>query len=242
VDAALGVDDRDPAAGRVARRRPLLVLALALVVAGCGGSGASAGPEVTSAAPAATSAGLSTGPVNASPVPASSAPAASVAPSSPTATEAPVPTATFKLTTSAFPAGGSIPPRFTCDGADISPDLAWSGAPAGTAALVLLVDDPDASGFVHWIVLDLAGADSGTLPRGDSASPVAHAQGTNDFGTVGWRGPCPPSGEHRYRFTLSALAAPLGLTGAPDGKAVRAALKGAKVLGTATLEGRYRRH
>jgi Raf kinase inhibitor-like YbhB/YbcL family protein len=149
---------------------------------------------------------------------------------------------TFELTTTAFPAGGEIPRRFTCDGDDVSPDLAWSGAPAGTAALVLVVDDPDANGFVHWIAYDLTGSDSGALPLGVSASPDAPPQGTNDFGSVGWRGPCPPSGDHHYRFTLTALAAPLGLTGAPRKGAVRDALKGASVLGTATLEGRYRRH
>ncbi len=149
--------------------------------------------------------------------------------------------ATFELTTTAFPAGGEIPRRFTCDGEDTSPDLAWSGAPDGTAALVLVVDDPGANGFVHWIALDLTGTDTGALPLGVSASPDAPRQGTNDFGTVGWRGPCPPSGEHRYRFTLSALAAPLDLPGAPNAAAVRDGLRAANVLATATLEGRYRR-
>jgi Raf kinase inhibitor-like YbhB/YbcL family protein len=147
----------------------------------------------------------------------------------------------FALTTAAFPVGGEIPARFTCDGEDLSPDVAWSGAPEDAGALVLVVDDPDASGFVHWIMFNLPGAASGAVPIGISTSPHPPSQGTNDFGTVGWRGPCPPSGEHRYRFTLSALDAPLRLTGAPDAATIREALAAATVLGTATLEGRYRR-
>ena len=147
----------------------------------------------------------------------------------------------FTLTSTAFTAGGSIPTRFTCDGEDTSPDLAWSGAPDGTAALVLFVDDPDARGWVHWIVLDLAGSASGGLPRGISRSPDAPVQGTNDFRRVVWGGPCPPSGTHRYTFTLYALGAPLGLSGEPNGATVRQALARVDVLGTAVLEGTYRR-
>jgi hypothetical protein len=147
----------------------------------------------------------------------------------------------FTLASTAFAAGGSIPRRFTCDGENVSPDLEWTGAPPNTAALVLVVDDPDARGFVHWLVLDLAGSASGALPLGISASPDAPAQGTNDFGRLGWGGPCPPSGQHRYTFTLYALGAPLGLAGAPRGSAVRAALGRARVLGTAVLSARYRR-
>jgi Raf kinase inhibitor-like YbhB/YbcL family protein len=106
----------------------------------------------------------------------------------------------------------------------------------------LLVDDPDARDFVHWIVLDVPGADSG-LPKGIDPRAASPHQGTNDFGKPGWGGPCPPSGTHRYRFTLTALAAPLGLGGHPGGDTVRAALNAghANVLGTASLEGTYRR-
>jgi len=149
--------------------------------------------------------------------------------------------ADFVLTTSAFAAGGAIPRRFTCDGEDASPDLSWAGAPDDTAAFVLVVDDPDASGFVHWIAFDLTGSDSGGLAVGVSASPDAPPQGTNDFGRIGWNGPCPPSGAHRYRFTLTALAAPLELEGAPRIGDLQRALVGASVLGSAMLEGTYRR-
>lgn len=147
----------------------------------------------------------------------------------------------FQLTSNAFPPGGAIPARFTCDGEDASPDLSWTGAPDRTAAFVLLVDDPDAGGFVHWLAYDLTGSESGALPQGVSASPDAPPQGTNDFGRIGWGGPCPPSGEHRYRFTLHALAAPLGLEGAPQAAELREALERADILATAALEGRYRR-
>lgn len=147
----------------------------------------------------------------------------------------------FELTTTAFPSGGDIPRRFTCDGDDVSPDVAWSGAPADTAAFVLLVEDPDARGFVHWTVLDFEGADSGSLPAGISVSPDAPQQGMNDFGRIGWGGPCPPSGTHRYRFVLYALAAPLALPGAPRSGAVRHALDRADILARATMDGRYAR-
>ena len=163
---------------------------------------------------------------------------------SPSAAQSPTPEATmpdFALTSTAFEPGGAIPKRFTCDGEDGSPDLAWTGAPDGTGALVLIVDDPDARGWVHWIVLDMAGTSTGALARGVGVSPDAPAQGRNDFGRIGWGGPCPPSGTHRYDFTLYALAEPLSLPGQPDGGAVRKALDRANVLGKAVLEATYQR-
>ena len=147
----------------------------------------------------------------------------------------------FALSTTAFAPGGDIPARFTCDGDDVSPDVAWAGAPADTAAFALVVDDPDARGFVHWTVLDFDGVDSGSLPAGFAASPDAPQQGTNDFGRIGYGGPCPPSGTHRYVFTLYALGAPLALAGAPRADEVREALDAADVLAIATMEGRYSR-
>jgi Raf kinase inhibitor-like YbhB/YbcL family protein len=146
----------------------------------------------------------------------------------------------FTLTSSSFEAGSSIPSRYTCDGEDVSPALAWEGVPDGAASLVLIVDDPDARGFAHWLVLDLTASASGSLPEGWSATPDAAQQGTNDFRRVGWGGPCPPSGSHRYVFTLSALDTPLGLSGAPRAAEVRSAMAG-HVLDGATLEATYRR-
>jgi Raf kinase inhibitor-like YbhB/YbcL family protein len=148
--------------------------------------------------------------------------------------------APFVLTSPAFDPGGSIPRRHTCDGADASPALHWAGVPAGTGALVLVVDDPDARGWVHWLVLDLPGSD-GSLPEAVDPRADPPAQGRNDFGRRGWGGPCPPSGTHRYAFTLYALDRPLALGGTPDGATVRKALDRATVLGRAVLEGTYRR-
>jgi Raf kinase inhibitor-like YbhB/YbcL family protein len=147
--------------------------------------------------------------------------------------------APFTLSSSAFAADGPIPAEFTCKGADVSPALAWSGVPDGTKALVLFVDDPDGRDWVHWSVLDLEPTAAG-LPRGVSPSAATPQQGRNDFGNVGYGGPCPPSGTHHYQFTLTALAAPLGLAGHPDGAAVRSALRAATKLATVTLVGTFR--
>jgi Raf kinase inhibitor-like YbhB/YbcL family protein len=156
------------------------------------------------------------------------------------ATNSPTARPTFALSSKAFDAGDSIPREYTCDGADVSPALTWVGVPADAKALVLFVDDPDARGFVHWIVLDLAASD-GDLAKGIHAGAANPQQGRNDFGRVGWGGPCPPSGTHRYRFTLTAVAAPLGLGAHPNGDAVRRALAQAEVVGTASLTATYRR-
>jgi Raf kinase inhibitor-like YbhB/YbcL family protein len=149
------------------------------------------------------------------------------------------PSAGFSLTSPAFADGAPIPREHTCRGADLSPALAWRGVPSGAAALVLFVDDPDARDWVHWTVLDLPAVDGG-LPGSVSPSATQLQQGRNDFGRIGYGGPCPPSGTHRYRFTLYALAAPLGLSGHPNGTAVRAALGKATILGKTTLVGTFR--
>lgn len=146
----------------------------------------------------------------------------------------------FRLTSPDFEDGGELPPKFTCDGEDVSPALEWEGAPDGAGAFALVVEDPDADDFVHWVVYNATASQTGGLPEAISASPDAPPQGTNDFGRIGWGGPCPPSGEHRYRFTLLALDAPLDLGGAPSTEEVRAAAEG-HVLDEAVLEGTYRR-
>lgn len=144
---------------------------------------------------------------------------------------------TFALTTSAFAAGGEIPARYTCDGQDVSPPLAWAGAPAGTAAFALIVDDPDAGGFVHWVVAPIP-AVATSLPEGvPPGGPPP--QGRNGFGRIGWGGPCPPAGTHHYVFQLVALREVPSLPANPSATAVRAAIKGA-VLAEARLEGTYR--
>jgi Raf kinase inhibitor-like YbhB/YbcL family protein len=147
----------------------------------------------------------------------------------------------FVLASSGFEDGAAIPPRFTCDGADVSPPLEWRGAPAGTRSLVLIVHDPDARGFVHWLAYDIAGSPDGTLPEAIPPSAASPEQGRNDFGDRGYGGPCPPSGTHHYVFTLSALDRNLDLGGSKRLDAVEAAMRG-HVLASTTLTGTYRRH
>jgi hypothetical protein len=148
----------------------------------------------------------------------------------------------FVLSSPAFEPGAFIPTRFTCDGADVSPPLTWRDVPAGAAVLALVVDDPDANGFSHWVVADIPvnRGDEEGFAEGASAALEAPTQGLNDFRRSGWGGPCPPSGTHRYRFTLYALDAPLGLAGTPTAAQVRAAASG-HILGQAELVATYRR-
>ena len=141
------------------------------------------------------------------------------------------------LTSTAFDEGGTIPTEHTCDGADASPPLAWSGAPDGTGAFALLVTDPDAGGFAHWVLTDI-GADVHELPAGEGDS--IGVPGRNGFGRTGWGGPCPPSGEHEYVFTLYALDGPIQPVGTLDDAGLGAALDG-HVLAEGRLSGRYSR-
>jgi len=145
------------------------------------------------------------------------------------------------LSSSAFPSGAGIPKRHTCDGGDVSPPLSWSGAPAGTRSFALVVDDPDASGFTHWLLVNIPasaaslaeGLRSGTLPTGA-------AEGANDFGSIGYRGPCPPSGTHRYSHRLYALDV-ASLSPPPPTKARFEESIKTHVLARAELIGTYRR-
>lgn len=150
-------------------------------------------------------------------------------------------TMSFTITSPAFAEGAAIPTIHTCDGADHSPALRWSGAPEGARGFALVVHDPDApSGdFVHWALYDLPG-NLQELPEEASGIGVA---GSNDFGKSGYGGPCPPRGHgrHRYVFTLSALdqeKSGLG-PGARRGDLERA-MQG-HVLGEARLTGGYER-
>jgi Raf kinase inhibitor-like YbhB/YbcL family protein len=125
--------------------------------------------------------------------------------------------ASMALKIDAFSDGARIPKRFTCEGRDVSPALSWSGAPAEARSFVLLVDDPDAPGgtWRHWVVYDISG-DTHELSEAmpGKAQVGSLKQGVNDFGRVGYGGPCPPPGHdpHRYLFHLLALNVPtLGL-------------------------------
>lgn len=146
----------------------------------------------------------------------------------------------FTITSTAFADGAAIPSRYSCDGPGISPEIAWSGAPAGTQALTLTVIDPDAGGFVHWLAYDIPGASDGSLAEDVGTGSGAPPQGKNGRGARGYTGPCPPSGTHHYVFTLSALDAPLRLTGTPSRSELEAAIAG-HVLATAVLTGTFKR-
>ena len=121
---------------------------------------------------------------------------------------------TINLTSTAFSEGVTIPRVYTCDGKDISPPLAWSGVPEATRSLALICDDPDAprGTWTHWVLYDLP-ADVTQLQEGIppheqvvlGPGGAAARQGRNDFGKVGYGGPCPPGGTHRYFFRLYAL-------------------------------------
>ncbi len=143
-----------------------------------------------------------------------------------------------------FHEGGSIPARYTCDGEDVSPPLEWSGVPEGTKSLALTCDDPDAPAglWVHWVVFDLPPSAAG-LPERVPATPEIPSggrQGKNDFRKIGYGGPCPPAGTHRYVFTLYALDSTLGLPAGATRKDLLAAMRG-HALGEATLTGTYSR-
>ena len=149
--------------------------------------------------------------------------------------------AKLAVTSSAFAANGEIPSQFTCDGANTSPPLAWSGAPAGTKQYALIVDDPDAPDpahpqrtWVHWVVPALA-ADVTSLAAG--ATPQA---GTNDFGKAEWGGPCPPIGRHRYFFKIYALDAQIPATAGETKADLLKAIDG-HVLAEGELVGTYQK-
>lgn len=154
-----------------------------------------------------------------------------------------VDTRTLEISSPAFIHGAIIPKVYTCQGADRSPPLAWGGAPRGTRAFALVVDDPDAPGgtWVHWIAWDIPG-DATSLREHLNPVDAPPTQGLNSFGKRGYGGPCPPTGHgfHRYFFRLYALDAPLGLGPATKRAALDAAMHG-HVLGSAAFMGKFQR-
>ena len=155
---------------------------------------------------------------------------------------------TMTITSSAFTHNGPIPKQYTCEGADRSPPLAWSGVPANAKSLVLIVDDPDAPDpaapkmtWVHWVLYNLPARDGGLAEAVSSADlPAGTREGLNDWGRTGYGGPCPPIGRHRYFHKLYALDTVLGDLGHPKKAAVEKAMQG-HVLGHATLIGTYQK-
>ncbi len=123
---------------------------------------------------------------------------------------------TVQVTSTAFKEGGSIPAKYTCDGQNVSPPLAWNGIPDGTKSIALIADDPDAPSkpWVHWVVYGLPPSLRElpeNVPPSESILGNGGRQGMTDYGKIGYRGPCPPGGTHRYFFKVYALDSDLHL-------------------------------
>jgi hypothetical protein len=150
---------------------------------------------------------------------------------------------TLRISSSSFEHETDIPSKHTCEGADVSPPLAWSNVPQGTKSLALILDDPDApdpkapkTTWVHWVVFGIP--PSATSIAEGGPLPAGAREGLNDWKSVGYRGPCPPIGRHRYFHKLYALDTVLTDMGQPDKAALERAMKG-HILAQGTLIGTY---
>ncbi len=155
----------------------------------------------------------------------------------------------FKLSSPAFKEGETIPKLHTCEGKDLSPELRWSGAPAGTKSFALVMDDPDAPVglWVHWVLYDIPGDLSGlpaNVPKTERVLGSARhgaSWGVDSFSRVGYGGPCPPPGKpHRYVFKLFALDKALGLPPRTTAAELTRAMEG-HILARAKLTGLFER-
>lgn len=157
-------------------------------------------------------------------------------------------TMTFQLTSSVFETGGPIPARYTCDSDDVSPPLSWSGAPDGTRSFAMIVDDPDAPDpkapkmvYVHWVIVDIPPTTTSLAERTTSKNlPAGAREGRNDWKNIGYGGPCPPIGRHRYFFKLYALDETLPDLKEPTKPELESAMKG-HILAQTELMGTYQR-
>lgn len=152
----------------------------------------------------------------------------------------------MKITSSAFRPGGAIPSRYTCEGDDVSPPLAWSGVPPEAKSLVLVVEDPDAPDpeapqmtWIHWVLYNLPPG-CGGLPEDVEELPAGTREGVNDWRRAGYGGPCPPIGKHRYFHRLYALDALLPDLHGPTRAKLDAAMR-RHVIAEAELIGTYRK-
>jgi Raf kinase inhibitor-like YbhB/YbcL family protein len=151
---------------------------------------------------------------------------------------------TLEVTSSVFSEGEMIPTRHSCDGPDVSPDLAWSGVPENAQSLALICDDPDApmGTWVHWVLFNIPGGANG-LPGEISPDAILEngaRHGKNDFGRLGYGGPCPPGGTHRYFFKLYALDTKLDLESGITKAQLLEAMEN-HILAEARLMGKYSR-
>lgn len=144
-----------------------------------------------------------------------------------------------------FRNGETIPAEYTCEGENVSPSISWSGIPEGTKSIALIMDDPDAprGTFIHWVLYNIP-ANINKLPRSIQGAEIlkdGSRHGTTDFGRVGYGGPCPPYGVHRYYFRIYAIDIILSLGPGVHRTEVDKAMKG-HILGKGELMGRYERH
>jgi Raf kinase inhibitor-like YbhB/YbcL family protein len=149
----------------------------------------------------------------------------------------------MRLTSSSFEPGGAIPVLFTCEGKDVSPELDWQDAPRETKSFALILHDPDApiaNGFTHWVLYNVATNVHHIEANRPRAPKIAGMgiQGKNDAVKIGYLGPCPPSGTHRYFFRLYALRSELALDPGATRQEVEGAMQG-HVLEEAELMGTY---
>jgi Raf kinase inhibitor-like YbhB/YbcL family protein len=150
----------------------------------------------------------------------------------------------INVTSPAFKDAGMIPSKYTCDGTNVSPPLNWSGVPEGSVSIALISDDPDApvGTWVHWVAFNLPAGTQG-LPEGvpvDEDIKGGGKQGVNDFGKIGYGGPCPPGGTHRYFFKVYALDTMLDLKGrVSKGQLLKE--MGGHIVGEGQLMGKYKR-
>ncbi len=152
----------------------------------------------------------------------------------------------MQLSSTAFADGGEIPARYTCEGSDVSPPLAWTGVPERARSLALIVDDPDAPDpaapkmtWVHWVLYDMP-SQAGSLPEGGRPLPEGTREGLNDWKRTGYGGPCPPVGRHRYYFKLYALDTLLNDLRKPKKGDLEKAMQG-HVIAQAEMIGTYRK-
>lgn len=150
----------------------------------------------------------------------------------------------MELTSTAFMEGASIPKKYTCDGKNVSPPLLWRGAPDGTLSFALIADDPDAPAgtWVHWVIYQIPPEKNGLQEEISARRKLENGmiQGENDFGRVGYGGPCPPGGTHRYFFKLYALDTGLDLQPGATKQELLNAMEG-HILEETKLVGRYSR-
>ncbi len=150
----------------------------------------------------------------------------------------------MELQSAVFAAGGEIPKKYTCQGQDVSPPLSWNAVPEKTQSFALICDDPDApmGVWVHWVIFNLP-AEARELAENvptQKILPNGAKQGSNDFRKIGYGGPCPPSGEHRYYFKLYALNTKLNLDAGVKKTELLQAMAG-HILDECQLMGKYRR-